>query len=51
MYVSVCIVGLGIIITTSWYQFLSEVARRCENKRRLEALAETTDSDYENHAA
>ena len=49
MYVSVCIVGLGIIITTSWYQFLSELARRSENKRRLETSAES--SEYEDHAA
>ena len=36
MYVSVCIAGLGIVIITSWYSFMWQLAQRSENKRRLE---------------
>ncbi len=39
MSVTVCIAGLGLVILTSWYSFMQELADRAERKRRIESLA------------
>lgn len=36
MSVSICMLGLGAIIISSWYSFMWQLAVRSERKRRLE---------------
>lgn len=40
MTVTFCIASLGVIIISSWYSFLWQLATRSERKRRLEKQIE-----------